>query len=70
MTARERYYLNDHLHRLFDWQLRQAAELKREQIIRRREFRRAVAYMYLRRALNVVIADNLKLYNRTKNWNF
>jgi hypothetical protein len=69
MSARERFKFASHCERLAEYQTRIGMEANRARIIRRREFRRAVAYMYLRRALAIIIADNINLYNRTKNWN-
>ncbi len=65
-SARERVKFLSHCERLLAWQIQTA---ERERAIRRRNFRRAWKTMHVNRAIRTVIADNVNLYNRTKNWN-
>ncbi len=66
MNARERYYLNSHLDRLLDWQIRQAEKemerINRERIERKRRI--IHAWKNYRLGISFVIRDNLAVYNR------
>jgi hypothetical protein len=64
-SARERYRFLRHSERLLLWQI---ATAERERAIRKRTFKRAWLALPLNIALRIVIADNINLYNRTKNW--
>jgi len=66
MSARERFKFVSHCERLLAWQIE---TVERERAIRRRVFRRAWKQMLVSVAVRRVIADNHKLYSRTKNWN-